>query len=501
MSALNGIRIVELAESVAGEYCGKLLADFGAEVIKIERPHTGSPTRAMTPSSLFAYLNTNKKSVVLDGESLDDVVATARAVIDDHTSSVGLARRHHEVVFCSITPFGIDAPAEMRNAKSINVFHASGWGYHTPSHADPALPPLKGPGRFLADYEAGLDAALCVASCLFSALHGGDGEFIDVSPRPSTSSQTNHCGRAARTCSCPTALRDSAPSWVHRGGCRTIRRGSNAALPTSASTMTTCSRDGGDPMSKALSGTVALITGASSGIGAATARALAAEGAAVALLARRADRLEELKAEIDASGGTAMTTPTDVTDAEQVAAAVAATVAELGRLDTLVNNAGLLRMGEAAQASLTEWDDLVSVNVSGVLYATHASLPHLIAAAADSPRGVADVVTISSTGGRVARPGTAVYSLTKFGVNAFSEGLRQELIGKRVRVGLVEPGTVRTEITESLPAQAKQAQKARTAGMVKLRPEDIADAVLYMVTRDRRVAVNEMLVRSAEQTW
>jgi NADP-dependent 3-hydroxy acid dehydrogenase YdfG len=101
----------------------------------------------------------------------------------------------------------------------------------------------------------------------------------------------------------------------------------------------------------------------------------------------------------------------------------------------------------------------------------------------------------------VARPGTAVYSLTKFGVNAFSEGIRQELIGKRVRVGLVEPGTVATEITESLPAQAKQAQKARTAGMVKLRPEDIADAVLYMVTRDRRVAVNEILVRSAEQTW
>jgi NADP-dependent 3-hydroxy acid dehydrogenase YdfG len=254
-------------------------------------------------------------------------------------------------------------------------------------------------------------------------------------------------------------------------------------------------------MSNALSGTVALITGASSGIGAATARALAAEGAAVALLARRADRLDELKAEIDAAGGAAMTTPADVTDAEQVADAVAATIAGLGRLDTLVNNAGLLRMGEAAQASLTEWDDLVSVNVSGVLYTTRAALPHLIAAAADSSRGVADVVTISSTGGRVAWPGTAVYSLTKFGVNAFSEGIRQELIGKRVRVGLVEPGTVATEITESLPAQAKQAQNEKTAGMVKLRPEDIADAVLYMVTRDRRVAVNEILVRSAEQTW
>ena len=254
-------------------------------------------------------------------------------------------------------------------------------------------------------------------------------------------------------------------------------------------------------MTEILVGTVALVTGASSGIGAATARALAAEGAAVALLARRADRLGELKAEIEAAGGTALTTVADVTDAGQVAAAVAAAVGELGRLDMLVNNAGLLRMGEAAGAPLKDWDDLVSVNVSGVLYATHAALPHLIAAAAGGPRRVADIVTVSSTGGRVARPGTAVYSLTKFGVNAFSEGIRQELIGKRVRVGLVEPGTVATEITESLPAQAQRAQAERTAGMVKLRPEDIADAVLYMVTRDRRVAVNEMLVRSAEQTW
>lgn len=111
-----------------------------------------------------------------------------------------------------------------------------------------------------------------------------------------------------------------------------------------------------------------------------------------------------MKAEIEAAGGTALTTPADVTDAKQVAAAVVATARELGRLDTLVNNAGLLRMGDAAEASLADWDDLVSVNVRGVRYATHAALPHLIAAAADSPRGVADVVTISSTGGRVARP-------------------------------------------------------------------------------------------------
>ena len=192
MSALKRIRIVELAEAVAGEYCGKLLADFGADVVKIERPETGSPTRSMAPivrgdvgcegSALFAYLNTNKHSVALDVTSPDGIatlhriVATADAVIDDHAppwaqaigmSGAELRHRYPSVVFCSITPYGQGAPPEFRNTKSINVFHSSGWGYHTPSHADPAKPPLKGPGRFLADYEAGLDAALCVASSLF----------------------------------------------------------------------------------------------------------------------------------------------------------------------------------------------------------------------------------------------------------------------------------------------------------------------------------------------
>ena len=195
VSALNGVRVVELAESVAGEYCGKLLADFGADVIKVERPGCGSPTRAMAPlvgetggcerSGLFAYLNTNKRSVILDvareQEVLNDLVASSHAVIDDNTSQPQIAGRHPDVVFCSITPYGQGAPAEMQNAKSLNVFHCSGWGYHTPSNADPALPPLKGPGRFLADYEAGLDAALCIASSLFAQLHTGDGEFIDVS--------------------------------------------------------------------------------------------------------------------------------------------------------------------------------------------------------------------------------------------------------------------------------------------------------------------------------
>jgi NADP-dependent 3-hydroxy acid dehydrogenase YdfG len=254
-------------------------------------------------------------------------------------------------------------------------------------------------------------------------------------------------------------------------------------------------------MTATLTGTAALVTGASSGIGAATAKALAAEGAAVALLARRVDRLDELKADIESSGGTALAVPADVTNAEQVAAAVHRVVGELGRLDTVVNNAGLMRMAPAAEAPLQDWDDLVRVNVQGVLYVTRAAVPHLIDAAADSPRGVADLVTISSTAGWVARPGTAVYSLTKFGVNAFSEGIRQELLGKRVRVGVVGPGTVDTEISSHLSPESRKAFERQTADMVKLAPEDIADAVLYIVTRDRRVAVNHMLVRAAEQTW
>jgi NADP-dependent 3-hydroxy acid dehydrogenase YdfG len=254
-------------------------------------------------------------------------------------------------------------------------------------------------------------------------------------------------------------------------------------------------------MTERLDGTVALVTGASSGIGEATALALAAEGATVALLARRRDRLDDLKARIEAAGGSAIAVEADVSNRERAASAVETVAAELGRLDTVVNNAGLMLIGQASEADPADWDTMVSVNVQGLLYVTRAALPHLIAAAADSPRGVADVVNISSTAGRVARPGTAVYALTKFGIGAFSEALRQEVLGQRVRVGLVEPGTVQTEITENLPPADRAAIARQTEGMVKLEPVDIADAVTFMVTRGRRVAVNEILVRAAEQTW
>jgi NADP-dependent 3-hydroxy acid dehydrogenase YdfG len=246
-----------------------------------------------------------------------------------------------------------------------------------------------------------------------------------------------------------------------------------------------------------LDGTVALVTGASSGIGAATAATLAAQGAAVALAARRRDRLDELAAEIKGQGGTALVLECDVTDQEQAAAAVERTATELGRLDTLVNNAGVMLLGPAVGAPLAEWQQMVELNVLGLLYCAHAAVPHLLHAAGDEPRQVADMVNISSVAGRFARTGNGVYALTKFGVGAFSESLRQELAKQYVRVSLVEPGATATELSshnrpEVLAAIRSQFGQRMEAG-------DIADAITYIVTRPRHVAVNEMLIRPTEQ--
>jgi NADP-dependent 3-hydroxy acid dehydrogenase YdfG len=254
-------------------------------------------------------------------------------------------------------------------------------------------------------------------------------------------------------------------------------------------------------MTTQLANTVALVTGSSSGIGAATARRLAAEGAAVALVARRQDRLDDLAAAIRADGGIALVVPSDVTSEQQAAGAVERAVDELGRLDIVVNNAGIMLLGPALDAPIGEWEQMVALNVQGMLYVTHAALPHLVRAAANSPRRVADLVTITSTAGRVARPGSAVYNLTKFGAAAFSEALRQELVGQRVRVSVIEPGTVDTELASHLREDIRQAARSQTASIEPLRPEDIADTVAYIVTRERRVAINEILVRAGDQTW
>jgi NADP-dependent 3-hydroxy acid dehydrogenase YdfG len=252
-------------------------------------------------------------------------------------------------------------------------------------------------------------------------------------------------------------------------------------------------------MGDRLDGTVALVTGASSGIGEATARELAAQGAAVAVAARRRDRLDALAAGIEDAGGRALVVEADVTDTEQARATVQRTVDELGRLDTVINNAGVMLLGPAVGAPAEEWDRMVALNVSAVLHVAHAALPHLIAAAEDGPRRVADLVNISSVAGRRAVQGSAVYNFTKFGVGAFSESLRQELASRHVRVSLVEPGAVATELSSHLRPEIREQAMERFRGVERLEAEDIADAIAYVVTRPRRMAVNEILVRPTQQ--
>ena len=256
-------------------------------------------------------------------------------------------------------------------------------------------------------------------------------------------------------------------------------------------------------MTRRLDTTVALVTGASSGIGEATARALAAEGTAVALVARRKDRLDALAADLAAgetgSGGRALVIEADITDQDQAVAAVKRTVAELGRLDTVVNNAGVMLLGPIVDAPTDEWDRMVSLNLQGLLYVAHAALPHLLDAAETSPRRVADLVNVSSVAGRVARSGAGVYNLTKHGVGAFSESLRQEVTSRHVRVSLVEPGAVATELATHLRPEARERHRERFGDLEILRSRDIADAITYIVTRPRHVAINEILIRPTEQ--
>jgi NADP-dependent 3-hydroxy acid dehydrogenase YdfG len=248
-----------------------------------------------------------------------------------------------------------------------------------------------------------------------------------------------------------------------------------------------------------LNGTVALVTGASSGIGEAAAVSLARRGAAVVIAARRKDRLDELAARIGDAGGRVLAVEADVTARGQAEELIGRTVGELGRLDTLVNNAGVMLLGRAVDAPLEEWEQMLAVNVQGLLYCAHAALPHLLSAAQDGPRRVADLVNISSVAGRVARAGSAAYNLTKHGVGAFSEALRQEVTGRHVRVSLVEPGAVATELSSHNRPEVREQIQQRFADVERLEAEDIADAIAYIVTRPRRVAINEILVRPTEE--
>src|SRR4051812_34980830 len=241
-----------------------------------------------------------------------------------------------------------------------------------------------------------------------------------------------------------------------------------------------------------LEGPVALVTGASSGIGEATARALAAEGAKVALAARRKDRLDALAGELDG-----LAIEADITSRDQAINAVETAAGELGRLDIVINNAGVMLLGPIVDAPVEEWERMLALNVQGLMYVAHAAIPHLLRAAESEPRRVADLVNISSVAGRRVGAGGGIYQATKHAVGVFSEALRQEVTARHVRSSLVEPGAteselvthVREEVRRQLPPSADEILKA----------EDIADAILFIVTRPRHVAVNEVLVRPTEQ--
>jgi NADP-dependent 3-hydroxy acid dehydrogenase YdfG len=242
-----------------------------------------------------------------------------------------------------------------------------------------------------------------------------------------------------------------------------------------------------------LSNQVVAVTGASSGIGEATALACARSGAAVALAARRADRIDALAERITGEGGRAVAVPTDVGEEDQARAFIERAHTELGRLDVLVNNAGVMLLGPIANAATEEWRRMIHANIFGVLYCTHAALPLM------REQGAGHIVNVSSVAGRVARAGSGVYNLTKFGVGAFSESLRQEAVRMGVRVTLVEPGAVATELPGHNRPEILEQMAKRFQGVTPLAAEDIANSVLYAIGQPANVSVNELLVRPSGQ--
>lgn len=248
-------------------------------------------------------------------------------------------------------------------------------------------------------------------------------------------------------------------------------------------------------MAKVLEGKVAAVTGASSGIGEATAALLAASGAAVSLGARRGDRLEKLADRIQSEGGRALAVSADITREGEARSFVEQTRKEFGRLDILVNNAGVMLLGPVMGADTEEWRRMVDVNILGLLYCTHAALPIMV------EQGTGHVVNVSSVAGRQAALGAAVYNFTKFGVCGFSEALRQEMSRGKVRVTIIEPGFVETELQghSSHPMIAPAVEKMRAEIGEVLTPDDIARGILYAVSQPEHVSVNEVLIRPTGQ--
>jgi NADP-dependent 3-hydroxy acid dehydrogenase YdfG len=248
-------------------------------------------------------------------------------------------------------------------------------------------------------------------------------------------------------------------------------------------------------MNESLSGRVAVVTGASSGIGEATARELAAGGAAVALLARREERIEALAGELRDAGGIALAAAADVTDEGSLRAAADRIAGELGRVDLLVNNAGQMLLSRFEDRLADEWRRMVEINIVGAMTATAVFLDAL-------RDGGGDLVNVSSVAGRKARPTTSVYSATKWAIGGWSEGLRQELLADRVRVVLVEPGATRTELATHISVDAiREGSLERYDTVDALLPQDIAEAIAFAVSRPPRVSINELLIRPTLQDY
>jgi NADP-dependent 3-hydroxy acid dehydrogenase YdfG len=251
-------------------------------------------------------------------------------------------------------------------------------------------------------------------------------------------------------------------------------------------------------MAKLLENTVAFVTGASSGIGEATALKLAAQGAAVVLVARRQDRLDQLARDIEKQGRKALVVAADISDKRQAFNAVDTAVAKFGRLDTVINNAGVMYNAPTLEIPLEDWELMLELNVKGLMYVVKAALPHLLKAVETGPRRVADVVNISSVAGRFPRANSAGYNATKFGVTGATEAWRQEFTKRGVRFSVVEPGAVDTELPNQRDYMKGYVSQV-FAGVDRLHSEDVAEAIAYIVTQPRRVAVNEIVIRPSDQ--
>lgn len=246
-------------------------------------------------------------------------------------------------------------------------------------------------------------------------------------------------------------------------------------------------------MSENIAGKVVVITGASSGAGEATARHLAALGASVVLGARRAERIEALAKELVAAGGKAKAVTTDVTDSAQVKNLVDTAASAFGRVDVLLNNAGLMPLAPLEQLKIDEWNRMIDVNFKGVLYGIAAALPHMKA------QRSGHIINVSSVYGHVVGPAATVYCATKFAVRALSEGLRQEVKPYNIRTTIISPGAMKTELLEHISDKDIQAGTKDFVGKVGLPPDSFARMVAFAVNEPDDVDVNEILFRPIQQ--